>query len=81
MNFPDIMMIATQPNKHEAVVSRAELDAYFAAYRSTMTVQAWVDHIKASSSRKLRGATRKPGASAADSVSDDPYGCKDRLPM
>lgn len=52
--YPDFTPYVAKYGDNGRAFSRGELDAYFAAYRSTMSMQAWVDHIKASSSRKLR---------------------------
>ena len=52
--YPDFSPYVAKYGDNGRAFSRRELDAYFAAYRSSMSVQAWIDHIKANSSRKLR---------------------------
>ena len=52
--YPDFSPYVAKYGDNGRAFSKSELDAYFAAYRSTMTLQAWADHIKANSSRRLR---------------------------
>jgi hypothetical protein len=54
--YPDFSPYVAKYGDNGRAFSKTELDAYFAAYRSAMGLQAWVDHIKATSSRKLRMA-------------------------
>jgi hypothetical protein len=52
--YPDFTPYVAKYGDNGRAFSTSELGAYFAAYRSAMNLQAWVDHIKANSSRQLR---------------------------
>lgn len=52
--YPDFTPYVAKFGDNGRAFTTAELDAYFAAYRSTMSLQAWVENLKANSSRQLR---------------------------
>jgi hypothetical protein len=52
--YPDFTPYVAKYGDNGRAFTTTELDAYFAAYRNAMSLQAWIDHIKANSSRRLR---------------------------